>query len=282
MKPVNCKSACLRTMCVIMGSVLWTPVFSQVMYVGVKAGPQLSWVKSDDRDFRNSVRTLPKPGYCAGAVFSFKVKDRYFLHSEYLFSNKGKINKGKIDKVLEDRITYSYIEVPLLYNVLFREHLAGGRQFKLYAGAGPLFSYWLGGRGRINADEFEENNFPPIEYKIRFGKRGEDIGETNIIYMSDVRRFQLGFNLGGGILLEPANGGKMMVDFRFELGHTWMGTPTSADYVLPVTYDDSLKGRNMSLRFSLMYLFEKNLDKKVRNKGKSTLRQKGQTIRKRK
>jgi hypothetical protein len=272
----------LITALCLMALLTTTPLLSQVIYFGVKAGPQLSWMRSDDRDFRELVRSLPRPGFSAGGVVSFKVKDRYFLHTEYLFSTKGKVNRGKVDKVLEDRITYNYIEVPMLYNIQFHERLAGGRQFKLYAGAGPLFSYWLGGHGWINSDEFEENSFPPISYKMRFGSRGEDLGETNIVYMHDVKRFQLGFNLGGGVLLEPANAGKIMADLRLELGHTWMGTPGSADYVLPVTYDDSLQGRNMSLRFSLMYLFEKNLDKEVRNKGKSNLKQKGNTIRKKK
>jgi hypothetical protein len=160
--------------------------------------------------------------------------------------------------------------------------LGGVRKFKWYAGAGPLFSYWLGGKGTVNSDEFAENNFEPFEYRIRFGERGEDIGETNIIYVNDVKRMQLGFTFGGGIMLEPSDKNKIMVDLRFEFGHTWMGTPTSADYVLPVTYDDNLKARNMGLRFSVMYLFETNLDKKVRNKGKSNLTNKGQIIERKK
>jgi hypothetical protein len=215
-------------------------------------------------------------------VLSFKVKDRYFLHTEYIYSTKGKINRGKIDRSLEDRVTYNYVELPMLYNVHFRGSLGSGRQFKWYAGAGPLFSYWLGGKGWINADEFAENNFQPFEYDIRFGKRGEDLGETNAIYMTDVKRLQLGFNLGGGIMLEPANGGKVMIDLRFDLGHTWMGTSTSADYVLPVTYDDNLKARNMALRFSVLYLFERNLDKKVRNRGKSNVIKKGTMLKRKK
>jgi hypothetical protein len=188
--------------------------------------------------------------------------------------------RGKIDKMLEDRVTYNYIEIPLLYNIHFKGSLGGSRQFKWYAGAGPLFSYWLGGSGRIDSDEFAENNFPPFEYKIRFGERGEDIGEYDIIYVKDVNRFQLGFTFGGGLMLEPAGSGKIMIDLRGELGHTWMGTPSSADYVLPVTYDDNLKARNIGVRFSVMYLFERNMDKKVRNKGKSNLKQKGNMIRK--
>ena len=256
--------------------------YSQVMQFGVKGGAQLSWFASDDREFRKSVNIQPRPGYNAGIVLSFKVKDRYFLHTEYVYSTKGKTNRGKVDKVLEDKITYNYIEVPLLYNIHFKGSVGNSREFKWYAGAGPLFSYWLGGKGRINSDEFLENNFPPLEYSIRFGERGEDLGRPDIIYMHDVKRLQLGFNFGGGILLEPANSGKIMVDLRFEVGHTWMGTSTSADYVIPVTYDDSLKGRNLGLRFSVMYLFERNLDKKVRNKGKSNLKHKGNVIRRKK
>jgi hypothetical protein len=255
--------------------------FSQVVYVGVKGGAQLSWVRADDKDFRKMVKVLPAPGYNAGLVASFKVKERYFLHTEYLFSTKGKVIKGRVDKVLEDRITYQYIDVPIMYNIHFRGSLGGTRRFKWYAGAGPLFSYWLGGKGYLNSDEFAENGFPPFDYTIRFGERGEDRGEFDAIYIKDAKRLQLGFTLGGGVMAEPGNR-KIMVDVRFELGHTWLGTATSADYVLPVTYDDNLKARNMGLRFSVMYLFETNLDKKVRNKGKSNLKNKGNLIKKKK
>lgn len=269
---------CLPIMVVILLSHI--PLFSQVVHVGIKGGAQMSWARSDDANFRKQVKIRPVPGYNAGAVISFKVKERYFLHTEYLFSTKGKIIRGRIDKMLEDRITYNYIEVPVLYNIHFKGSLGSVRKFKWYAGAGPLFSYWLGGKGWINADEFAENSFPPFNYKIRFGERGEDVGEFDIIYVKDVKRLQLGFNIGGGILIEPVNSSKIMVDLRFELGHTWMGTQTSADYVLPVTYDDNLKARNMGLRLSVMYLFESNLDKKVRNKGKSNLKSKGKLIKK--
>lgn len=254
------------------------PLSAQIMQFGVKAGPQMTWMASDDAGFKDQVKINPRIGYNAGLVLSFKVKERYFLHTEYIFSTKGKVNRGKIDKILEDRVTYNYVEIPMLYNVHFKGRVGGSREFKWYAGAGPLFSYWLGGRGWLNSDEFLENGFPPFEYKIRFGERGEDIGEYDIIYVHDVKRFQLGFNLGGGVMLEPATGGKVMFDVRFDLGHTWLGTPTSTDYVLPVTYDDNLKARNMGLRFSVMYLFERNLDKKVRNKGKSNIVKKGKML----
>jgi hypothetical protein len=92
---------------------------------------------------------------------------------------------------------------------------------------------------------------------------------------------QVGVNIGAGILLEPANGRKVMVDLRFELGHTWLGKPESADYVFPATFYNNLKARNMGLRFSVMYLLESNLDKKVRNKGKSVVKEKGKSLKRR-
>lgn len=246
-------------------------VSAQIIRAGVKAGYQLSWARHDDKDYRREVKANPVHGFNAGGVLSFKVKDRYFLHTEYLFSTKGKRVKSR-DKLeeLDDKITYYYIDVPLLYNIHFKSKLKGDRQFTWYAGAGPLFSYWLGGKGTVYNTEFAENEAPPLDYTLAWGERGEDFIDPVQVYVKDARRFQLGFNVGGGILLEPESGHKFMFDLRMEIGHTWLGKPESADYVIPVTYDDNLKARNMGLRFSVMYLLESNLDRKIRNKGKST------------
>jgi len=262
-------------------SLLCTPfLYGQVLHFGAKAGAQLSWVSNDDNSFRDIVKVRPQPGFNAGLVAAFKVKERFYLHTEYLYSTKGKRNKGRHDGMLSDNIVYNFIEVPMLYNVHFRGTI-GPRQYKWYVGAGPLFSYWLGGRGTVINNEYAENDFPPTDYRIRFGERSED-DISGDVYMNDVKRLQLGVNIGGGIMLEPINGRKVLADLRFELGHSWMGQPHSADYVLPLTYRDNLKARNMGLRLSLMYLLEHNTDKKVRNKGKSTIRNKGRTVQRRK
>lgn len=249
---------------------------TQVMYAGLKTGLQASWTKHDDShtNYNDLYKIYPVPGFNFGGVFSFKVRDRYFLHTEYLFSTKGRTIRGRVDKELKDRLIYYYAEIPLMYNVFFDAKIKSKhvKQFKWYLGIGPNFSYWLGGRGKIYNTEFSENSFPALQYKLKFGKRGEDQGETETVYIKEAKRLQLGLNIGGGILLEPINGRKYMIDLRFELGHTWLGKPASADYVIPVDYQEgeNLKDRNMGLRLSFMYLFESNLDKKVRKKGKST------------
>jgi hypothetical protein len=88
--------------------------------------------------------------------------------------------------MLSDNIVYNFIEVPMLYNVHFRGTI-GPRQYKWYVGAGPLFSYWLGGRGTVINNEYAENDFPPTDYRIRFGERSED-DISGDVYMNDVKR----------------------------------------------------------------------------------------------
>jgi opacity protein-like surface antigen len=249
---------------------------AQVIEAGFKGGGVVSWVRYDDTDFRKTVKVRPKPGYSFGPVLSFKVKDRYFLHTEYLFTTKGRTNIGKIDKVLKDKVTYYFLEVPVLYNVFFKGRLQfrGNKQFKYYAGAGPIFSYWLGARGSVFSSEHRENNLPVQKYKVVFGTRGEDFQKDSEVYIKSPSKMQLGFAIGGGILTEPTAKQRVMIDFRFEYGHSWIAKSEYEDFHFPVTYDPSVKARNMSLRLSAIFLLELNTNKKVRNKGKSNITRK--------
>src|SRR5690606_16282625 len=111
---------------------------------------------------------------------------------------------------------------------------------------------------------------------IRFGTRPSNhAGESEFVYIQDARRIQVGIQVGGGVVVEPMDNRKIMVDLRFELGHSWLGEEESADYIFPTMYSTSMESRNLGLRLSLMYLWQTNLDKKVRNKGKSNLKPKG-------
>jgi|688.fasta_scaffold239468_1 hypothetical protein len=250
---------------------LSTRVENLIFQYGVKGGLQYSWTRLDDPTQQGVVSNNPVLGFNVGLVAAFEVKKRYFLHTELLYSTKGKNVQGIADPSLENRVTYRYIDLPMLYNIQFKKTVNSAtlKQFKWYIGAGPIFSYWLGGSGTVNNSELEENGLPAIDYKIKFGSRGDDLREINAVYVSDANRLQVGFNLGGGILLEPLSGRKIMIDARLEIGHSWLGKKNSTDYVLPATYKDNLQSSNMGLRLSCAYLFEKNLAKKVRNLGKT-------------
>jgi hypothetical protein len=52
---------------------------AQIIRVGLNVGAQASWVTVDDPKFKEA-NVRPVPGFHAGPVFAFKVKDRYFLN----------------------------------------------------------------------------------------------------------------------------------------------------------------------------------------------------------
>ena len=259
------------------------PAFPQVINAGLKGGFNWSWTHSDDADFRSEYDIKGVPGFNGGAVFSFQLRKRYYLHTELLYATKGRIVTG--DLGLRDEVTYNYIEIPLIYQIHFKGSLGAksAKQFKWYAGIGPNFSYWLGGKGTITHFEITDHDVPEIPYTLRFGERPDELsGESEFVYIRDARRIQVGVNIGGGVVVEPMNNRKIMVDVRFELGHSWLADAESADYIFPQSYSSNLQTRNMGLRLSLMYLLQTNTDKKVRNKGKSNVVQKGKMIQKKK
>ncbi|HEY9044929.1 MAG TPA: porin family protein [Ohtaekwangia sp.] len=241
---------------------------AQIVRAGVKLGGQLDWVRMDDKHFRDTASLRPGAGFNAGLVLAFKVKNRYFLHTEYIYSTKSKTVSGKIDPYLKDKVTYSYFEVPILFCMYFKGQWNDSRNFKWYAGAGPNIAYLLGGHGTIKSSELLENNISSLDYKIKFGTR-EDRDHNDQIYYTNLNRLQFGINLGAGILLEPSPKQKIMVDLRYTFDQTLFGKQ-NADYIIPHDYNDNLRFRNRSLRLSVMYLLEYNISKKERNKGKST------------
>lgn len=244
---------------------------AQIIRMGIKAGPQLSWVTMDDPKYKAVANVHPVAGFHAGAVFAFKVKDRYFLNMEFIYSKKGKNVTSSVDPDLNDKVIYQHIDVPILFSMHFKGHLKKTRQFNWYINAGPNTSYWLGGKGVIKAGDLIENGISELKYKIAFGDR-PDHNNPDILYIKEAKRFQFGLNIGAGILLEPSNKQKVMIDFRYEIGHTRLGNPESSQFLIPSDYQDSLKGRNKGIRCSLIYLFEFSSDRKVRNKGKSTIK----------
>lgn len=256
---------------VLLVSLVYWPAEAQIIQYGLKGGLQYSWISMDDPLQQKIVNNSPVVGFNIGPAVAFKVRKRYFLHAELLYSTKGKNVSGIIDPSLTEHVTYRYIDLPMLYTIQFKRNLNSPtlKQYKWYLGAGPILSYWLGGSGTINNTELAELGLPPIHYNLKFGTRGESRNDLNTVYVSDANRIQVGFNFGGGIMLEPLSGKKVVLDVRFEIGQSWLGKANSTDYVLPATYNDNLKSTNMGLRFSLMYLFESNLSKKVKNKGKT-------------
>jgi hypothetical protein len=269
-KPISRLNSQLNTKCIVILLCLLSNVTAQVVRVGVKIGGQYDFVKVDQKRFKDTVKLAPGIGFNAGLVLSFKVRNRYFLHTEYLYSTKSKTITGKFDPDLKDKVTYHYFEAPILFTMHFKGQLGENRNFKWYLGAGPNIAYLLGGRGVISSGELEENGISSLSYKIKFTPR-QDRDHIDEIHYTNVNRVQFGINIGAGALLEPIPKHKVMIDLRYTFDQTLFGKQ-KADYLVPHDYDDDLRFRNRGVRISLMYLLEYNISKKARNTGKSTIK----------
>ncbi len=242
---------------------------AQVIWVGFKAGAQLNLPKIDDKHFRDTVKMNPGAGFNVGLALFFKVKDRYFLQTEYIYSMKSKVITGKVDQALEDKVVYNYFELPILFTRQSKGHLGAGT-FKWYYGAGPNLAYLLSGKGVIKSGELEENHISSLAYDIKFGTR-TDRDHNDRIYYPNANRIQFGINLGLGFIVEPSPKQKIVFDVRYTFDQT-VFAKNSSDYLIPHDYNDNLRFRNRTLRVSLMYMMQYNISKKSRHTGKSNKR----------
>ena len=112
----------------------------------------------------------------------------------------------------------------------------------------------------------EEININQLHYRIVFNKDPELVAEDEMVVRSP-NRTQLGLNLSTGFVFEPMGYQKIMLLFRYELGHTFLSGDTDGVFY-GVTYQEPMRVRNQGFRISLTYLVD--LKTSERKKGKST------------
>lgn len=239
--------------------------------VGPVAGPQVSWISFNDKDNRDLYRQSPTIGYHAGFGLSFRVHDRFFLHSALLYSQKGKRLDGKTDELLKFTARYHYIDMPLVYTVEFKQNLGRTKQYKWFFGLGPNVSYWLGGKGSLENTQLNEILVNRINYKIVYDKAEGEFSD-NQMNVNDPNRLQLGLNVSGGIVLEPLGYQKIMVTMRYEFGHSFLSPTSRGEFNLTNEYYDNMQVRPQGFRLSFSYLIDLKTDQS--KKGKSTINKK--------
>jgi hypothetical protein len=239
--------------------------------IGPVAGPQVSWVSFDEKHNRDLYQQYPTIGYHAGFGVSFRVQDRFFLHTALLYSQKGKKLSGKTDELLKFNGRYRYIDMPLVYTVEFKQNLGKSKQYKWFFGLGPNVSYWLGGKGSLENSQLSEILVNRINYKIVYNQAPGDFADDEM-NVNDANRLQLGLNVSGGIVLEPLGYQKIMVTVRYEFGHSFMSPNSLGEFNLTNEYYDDLRVRPQGFRLSFSYLIDLKTDQA--KKGKSTINKK--------
>lgn len=194
--------------------------------VGVRAGVNLSNLTIKDADGKTVNGAKLTPGFNAGLTFDIPVADEFYIQPGALFSMKGaKLEKNAHEYFNADayspadagdytRLSTYNLEVPV--NFIFKPAAGNGN---LLIGAGPYFSYALGGKyKRVTSSygtesgklEFanDYNDFGDDPGKMTFGKRA-DVGANLLFGYEFASRFSVQLNGQLGLTnLEPKSDGR--------------------------------------------------------------------------
>ena len=203
-----------------------------------------------------------KVGYQVGAVIDIPLIEIFHFYSEFYFSKKGK--KTFIsDAGLTNNATYYFLEAPILFRMTFTGGDVEAGRYNWHIDVGPTISYWLKGKGTLQADG------PESEYKIVFGE--PDQFTTDVMYISGANRWLWSFSLGVGLEYPVVKNQFVYVDFRTSLGSTNLGNNDSSVSLPVLGFSDNLAIRNLEFIFSVAYTFEIDWASYTR-KGKSTVK----------
>lgn len=242
-------------------------VFAQLL-VGAEIGAHANWIRFDDKQDKEELKSRVLPGYTVGFTSMLQVEKRFFLQASLIYSRKGKMITSNLDPALKNKAVNHYIDLPIAYKIYFKRQGAG-KEFKVHVGFGPNLSYWLKSKGTIHSSELLENDIDKLDYKVEFNYDSK-LPDQNKMYVQDVNRLQLGLNITTGFLFEPQNGAIMLVDLRYEMGGSFMAKNNQGQVSGILDYYDPMRIRNNLLHLSFSYLIDTKISE--RKKGKSTNR----------
>ena len=253
------------------------PINSQAqLYVGPVLETQVTTAAFFNQSDKDGYRCNPGPGYRLGFTASKRVKNHFIFDVGLQYAHKQLNIKSVADPLLKIKNNFNYIEIPILYTLEFREHLgkkkAGiSKDYEVFAGAGPVISYWLNSNGTIASSSLKEILINQLAYKAKFNYNEQDPAsatDQNGMYVSDANRFQFALQLVGGVSFEPLGLQKIVVTGKVEIGQTRF-TKQNAGY-LPADFVEQipLKSRPISFGINVAYLF--NTKYEDSRKGKST------------
>lgn len=214
-----------------------SPVYGQLL-VGSKVGAHIGKVQFERESFKDQYDPGYRVGGNIGAAVTFPVKEPFSLHSELLFTYKGKSVTIPGESITNTG-NYFYIEMP----IMMRYEL--WPQKSIFIGIGPNLSYWLGGSGEI--DDLE-SSVSPSTYQLKFA----ETGNTDDMVVTDPHRLQLGLMFGLGKIFKLEGDRRLLVEARYEMGHSFLGTEQGA-YLAELEFYDNLASKYQQISLNLGY-----------------------------
>ena len=227
------------------------------LLVGPKIGLHAGQVQFEKASFKSQFDPNYKVGFNLGGAITFPVIEPFSLHAELLFTGKGK-KVTIVEESIKNVANYFYLEMPIMMRIEVWP------QKNVFVGVGPNLSYWMGGTGKI--DDLETPaNFTP--YNLHFGQNDS----PNDLQVTAANRLQLGLVFGLGTLIDINDERKLLIEARFEMGHSFLGTENGA-YIEGLEFQDNLESKHQLLSLNFGYFL--TIHKKSARRKNSTYKAK--------
>jgi hypothetical protein len=250
------------------------------LYIGPSFAGRVSTVSFFETRNKADFNARPGLGFDAGLMVSRRMKEKYILNAQLLYSHKTKLVVGESDPLYKNKLVGRYLELPIAYTLEFKRnmgetHAGLSKTYKWFVGAGPTVSYWMGGKGKLQSSELKEVFIDHLDYKVTFNKNNNELTSENAgntLNVTDPKRFQFSLNFTGGVALEPVGFQKIVIAAHLEIGQTFFSEENLGFFPGSEVDFDPQRSRFHSLRFSVGYLFDTQIEK--RKRGKSTINNK--------
>ncbi len=190
-------------------------------------------------------------GYSAGGMMSYRVTDRFWFHTELLYTRKGKKLQGGIRDIFKFTGNYHFVEVPVLCRVNYKMNGWGW-----YFNAGGRFSYWLKGSGSFYNFEISDASVQEDQtYTISFSPKTSNFNPYNVIHIVNPNRLQLGLDFGVGFYFNILPKRAINLDFRYTLGQSWMAKDAPVFFGM-FEYSEELRHSIGTAAVSIAYVFD--------------------------
>lgn len=253
--------------------VLCQQCFGQYWFGPKVGGSYINHVYSDKTYENDTFAISNNFNVQAGLALSYTATDRYAVYGELLYERIGKKLRDipTAGSFVTSQTTNHFITVPIMLRITL-----GTLPFHYYVNGGPRINYWVAGNGVLEAgfDEFtefvsEDGEAVIIDYNITFNENKVSADDRSNALVSDPNRVQFGLTAGGGMLLDLATGGRLMLDLRLSWIHSNMASNRDGDVNLVYdSYRENLAYYHQITSVSVGYLFGYN--SQLRRKGKST------------
>lgn len=255
--------------------LIYGVTFSQY-WIGPKVGYHYTLHDYQDDRYLDNYTSAKDHNFEAGLVVTYTANDRYAVHGELYYEQISNRVRNKANFQVDSRTNYNYLSAPILLRISM-----GHAPVHWYLNAGPKVSFWLSGNGVLEYADDEAGNEQGIvreDYKVVFNRSKAGLDEGPY-FIYEANRIQYSLTAGGGFYLDLANGGRLMVDFRYNWGHSNMGfnedvnvkngtLNINGDFAPENGYFENYEFSNTTLSFSLAYMFEYNTQ--LKRKGGST------------